>query len=176
MQESSWHPNSLVIFERSSYNHASKAEIDSLRGLLPRKEPPEASRVKLYVSRAGSGRQLQNQEAYEEFLQTLGFQILRSNELSNIPGNARLFNQAELVIGPHDAGLANLAFCRPGTVVLEIATKNFWLLLFSALAKSAMLTHYLLFLNIQNVEDSGNADETIAQVRHFLKLQYETEF
>lgn len=31
-----------------------------------------------------------------------------------------MFASATIVIGPHGAGLANLVFCRPGTVVVEI--------------------------------------------------------
>jgi hypothetical protein len=35
-------------------------------------------------------------------------------------GEIALFHQAQIVIAPHGAGLANLLFCRPGTTVIEV--------------------------------------------------------
>lgn len=32
----------------------------------------------------------------------------------------QLFASAKVIVGPHGAGLANLAFCQPGTQVIEI--------------------------------------------------------
>lgn len=36
-----------------------------------------------------------------------------------------LFQQARLIVAPHGAGLANLAFCQPGTRIIEIYTHGF---------------------------------------------------
>lgn len=37
-----------------------------------------------------------------------------------LPSHVNAFNTADIVIGPHGAGFANLVFCRPGTKVVEI--------------------------------------------------------
>jgi capsular polysaccharide biosynthesis protein len=123
---------------------------------------------RLYVSRVGSSRQLRNEEALEEFLKTHDFQILRTGDLGNVMSNARLFDEAKLVIGPHGAGLANVAFCSPDTVVLEIASNNFWLPLFSALAQAAKLSHMLLLLETKNADDPGDALDAVSAIRAFL--------
>jgi hypothetical protein len=165
----SWNVSSLVIMERTPYTPATTGEVELLRSLVSDSGAGSTPRTRLYVSRVGSGRQLRSEVALEEFLKTQGFDILRLDDLGSVLRNAQLFDKAELVIGPHGAGLANIAFCSPGTVVLEIATKNFWLPLFSALAEAAKLTHYVLFLDTKSTEDSGDGNDAIDQIREFLK-------
>ena len=165
----SWNVNSLVILERNSNTPISIEALEALKSLLTDTDlRPPIPRSKIYVSRVGSIRQLRNEEALEEFLANQGFDVLRSSDLSDVLKNAQIFNRAELVIGPHGAGLANLAFCRPGTVVLEIASKNFWLPLYSALAKSAKLSHFLVFLDTFGIEDFGEANDAITRIKRFL--------
>lgn len=83
--------------------------------LLPRSSAQPGRR--LYVSRSGYGRQAVDEAKVEDLLLENGFEIYRPHEHVDQP---RDFDEAEIVAGPHGAGLANLAFCRPGTRVVEI--------------------------------------------------------
>ena len=79
--------------------------------LLPRR---------LFVSRdQAKSRRLINQSAAVAALAEYGFELFEPGSLS-VKEQAALFNQAEIVVGCHGAGLTNLAFCQPGTQVLEI--------------------------------------------------------
>jgi len=80
--------------------------------------PPEpARRERVYISRARARvRRVLNEETVLAALRPLGF---RSYYLEELPfaEQARLFHDAELVIAPHGAGLANLLFAGPIPVV-----------------------------------------------------------
>jgi capsular polysaccharide biosynthesis protein len=72
---------------------------------------------RLYVSRSGFGREAAQERAVETLMREHDFEIYRPSEHDDQP---RDFGDAEIVVGPHGAGLANLAFCRPGARVVEI--------------------------------------------------------
>ena len=75
---------------------------------------------RIYVSRAdASKRRVLNESEIIPILQSYDFEIIRLREFSFID-QARLFNESSVVIGPHGAGLANIAFCRPEVRVLEL--------------------------------------------------------
>lgn len=51
-------------------------------------------------------------------MQPYGFTTIHLEDLS-VSEAAHLLVQAEMVIAPHGAGLANMVFCRPGALLLE---------------------------------------------------------
>jgi len=74
---------------------------------------------KIYVSRRYSRRPLAQEEALEGLLTERGFRVVhleREPWLRQI----ELFSVARLVVAPHGAGLANLAFSPPGVRVVEL--------------------------------------------------------
>jgi hypothetical protein len=82
---------------------------------------PAASgpRRRLYIKRTHLRRVVET-DALEAFLKPHGFE---SVILENTPVTAQMdmFLNAEYVVAPHGAALANLLFCPPGTRVLEIS-------------------------------------------------------
>jgi capsular polysaccharide biosynthesis protein len=72
---------------------------------------------RLYVSRRASTRHAVSEDELESVLLAAGFEIY---EPSDHPTQPEDFYDAAIVVGAHGAGLANLAFCQPGTKVLEI--------------------------------------------------------
>ncbi|PQO29991.1 glycosyltransferase family 61 protein [Blastopirellula marina] len=93
---------------------------DSMRA-QPWSQYESSSRVRLYIPRtACSSRRVVEEEKLIAALAPLGFQSVRLESLS-VQQQIELFQRAEMVVGPHGAGLTNLAYCRPGTAVLEIA-------------------------------------------------------
>jgi capsular polysaccharide biosynthesis protein len=88
-------------------------------------QPGEMQKVnKIYVSRRNSTRTPKNESEIEQILLSLGFQILDCNKLS-LHDQFNAFHSAEIVIGPHGAGLTNLMFCQKGTKVIELIPSTF---------------------------------------------------
>jgi capsular polysaccharide biosynthesis protein len=75
---------------------------------------------RLFISRADAAkRRLLNEPELHPMLREKGFEIVQLRDLS-FRQQAELFNAAEVIIGPHGAGLANLVFARAGVKVLEL--------------------------------------------------------
>ncbi len=76
---------------------------------------------RIYLTRAHvkTGRKLLNEYELRSLLETYGFEIVVADKL-NISAQANLFHQSQYIISPHGAALANLAFCEPGTRILEL--------------------------------------------------------
>jgi capsular polysaccharide biosynthesis protein len=90
--------------------------INSKRDLTP----SDFSGQILYVSRFdSSSRRMTNERLLCEELSNLDVRVICPGSLA-VDEQISLFSSAAAVIGPHGAGLANVAFCRPGTIVYEI--------------------------------------------------------
>ena len=84
-----------------------------------------AARRRIYVSRRDSSvRRLLNEDAVIDALGTLGFEILTLTGMP-VAQQIRCFAEAVCVVGPHGAGLANVAFCQPGAVFCELLMDNY---------------------------------------------------
>jgi hypothetical protein len=82
--------------------------------------PLSGGSERLYISRAHADkRRLLNEEEIMAKLASLGFAAISPDSLT-VKEQIRLFASAEAIVAPHGAGLANLAFCRPGTKVVEL--------------------------------------------------------
>lgn len=82
--------------------------------------PGAAAPKPLYVRRGRARRAVANEAALECRLVELGFEVLDPATCC-LEAQARAFARADGVLGAHGAGLANVAFCRPGTRVMEFA-------------------------------------------------------
>lgn len=81
-----------------------------------------APQARVFISRRRRGKRIvANDNAVFAALEPLGF---RRYDLEKLPvtEQIRLFFDAEIVVGPHGAGMTNLVFCRPGTKVVELNT------------------------------------------------------
>lgn len=90
--------------------------------------PPKAGverSGRIYISRRDAlWRKVVNEEEVIRFLKPLGFEPVALGELT-VGEQIDLFQRAEWIVAPHGAGLANIAFCQPGTRVVEIFAENF---------------------------------------------------
>ncbi len=79
-------------------------------------------RKRIYISRAKAGwRKVLNEDELMGMLARHGFQRYFLEDLS-VRQQIQLFQQAEMIVGPHGAGLANVVFTPPGAKVIEIGT------------------------------------------------------
>lgn len=113
----------IVPCKPNRHIHMSRWSFDFLRDsfLKGSKHPP----VKLFISRRdSSGRGVANKDEVRAVLNPLGFQEVFLEDYT-VAQQARLFNGATEIISSHGAGLTNLAFCEPGTKVIELFSPNY---------------------------------------------------
>ncbi|MGE0045864.1 MAG: DUF563 domain-containing protein [Hyphomonadaceae bacterium] len=80
---------------------------------------------RLYVSRAHARmRRIVNEADLIALLAARGFETVLAEDLS-FAEQARIFGEARLLVGPHGAGLSNLAFMAPGGAVVELLPETF---------------------------------------------------
>ena len=81
--------------------------------------------VWFYISRTlPSARVIANEEELLPGLLEMGFRICHLEKMP-FEEQVRLFQNAEMVVGPHGAGFTNLIFSKPGTRVVEILAKGY---------------------------------------------------
>lgn len=80
---------------------------------------------RLYISRTrATSRRILNETELIQGLQQYGVQSVELESMSVVQ-QAALFAKAKVIIAPHGSGLSNLAFCQPGTRVIELFSPNF---------------------------------------------------
>lgn len=81
---------------------------------------------KIFIDRSDSTfnhcKLINNQEVIE-YLKTRGFQSLQVSKLDFFE-QIYLFNNADMIIGPHGAALSNIVFSKPGLKLVELIPKN----------------------------------------------------
>lgn len=116
------HVASPAILCASSQNH--KVSAPDVQFLYERLAAPldrEPTR-RIFLSRKRRGRRrLVNERQVLSALRPLGFEPVLLEKM-NFREQVELFASSECVVGPHGAGLANLAFAHPSAKVLEITT------------------------------------------------------
>jgi capsular polysaccharide biosynthesis protein len=106
--------------------------IDAVRSSFLPKATPARGRRRLYITRAGAERRrVVNEAAVRELAEAHGFETVALETLS-LADTAALMSEAEAVLAPHGAGLANIVFCPPGCRVVEFFSHHispeYWLL------------------------------------------------
>ena len=98
--------------------------------------------TRLFISRGDSGwRRTLNEQEVSKFLQKYGFQTVELSTLS-FSEQAALFHNASHIISTHGAGLANLAFCKAGTKLLEIHPPRWTSMCYAALSHYTGCDYY----------------------------------
>jgi hypothetical protein len=102
---------------------------------------PEAPE-RIYVARMDTkNRVISNEPAMRRLLEGLGF-------VTVVPGwcsfatQIGLFKSARVIVGAHGAGLTNLAFCQPGTIVLELVQSAYSETLMNRIAQAKGLNYH----------------------------------
>ncbi|MDB5572495.1 MAG: Capsular polysaccharide biosynthesis protein-like protein [Hyphomicrobiales bacterium] len=95
-----------------------------LRAHYALEDDPAGAR-RLWFSRGDAPlRRLADEAQVEGALQERGFSRFVAHA-ANHKDQFAAFRSADVVVGVHGAGLANLLFCRPGTLVVEVFPENF---------------------------------------------------
>ncbi len=96
-------------------------KIAALRELVPDTLPAE--RRRFYVSRKRAPvRRVANEDEIAPLLRANGFEIIEPEDHSWLQ-QASIFAEAQIIIAPHGAALANAVFCPRGAHICEISTR-----------------------------------------------------
>lgn len=123
--ESMWHPHvtadALVVpslAERPGY--ISDWAVDFLRDTFRHGPPPVGAPQRIYVSRGhATHRRVANEGEVLARLGELGFDKVEMESLT-LRAKAEVLAGAEVIVGPHGAGLTNAVFCSAGCKVVEL--------------------------------------------------------
>ncbi|MBF0892670.1 glycosyltransferase family 61 protein [Gluconobacter sp. LMG 1744] len=97
---------------------------------------------RLYIERgASANRHVPNEAEMADALEKLGFELVRPETLS-LTEQIRLFSEAEMVMGMLGAGMANIAWCQPGTLVYELVPSHHVNPCFAAMATQGGLRYW----------------------------------
>lgn len=111
-----------------------------MRQQVPR-ETTEGRRI--YVARTDTPRRrMRNESALLEEMRRRGFEIVVPGVLP-VAQQIRIFREASLVVGPHGAGLTNIVFCEPGTIVYELLPKHYGNICFYNLGQICRLRYWM---------------------------------
>jgi capsular polysaccharide biosynthesis protein len=128
-----------------SMDHSSRTvapwKIRALRAMIDAAGVANHTSARIYISRRRAAvRRILNEAEFAWLLEKNGFTLV---ELETMPWSKQvsLFSNAEMILAPHGAALANLVFCRPGTLVAEIGTRAGYREFYWRLAASASLQY-----------------------------------
>jgi capsular polysaccharide biosynthesis protein len=111
---------STLVPQRRKVSRAALQYVDALRDRIGVSGSRPADGRRLYVSRRDAARRrISNEEALESALRAQGFETVVAGELS-FAEQVATFRDADMIVGPHGAALANLAFAGSGAAVLEL--------------------------------------------------------
>jgi capsular polysaccharide biosynthesis protein len=69
-------------------------------------------------------RRIVNEADLVKELITYGFDVVTLGGMS-FADQARLFNEAEIIVGPHGAGFQNAVFAQPGATLIDLFSPNY---------------------------------------------------
>ena len=97
---------------------------------------------RIYISRrCARYRRVINEDAVIDLLRPAGFVPVLLESLS-FAEQVALFAQAEAIVAPHGSGLANLAFCRPQTTMIELFAPDYVRPYYWIISQHLRLRHY----------------------------------
>lgn len=110
--------------------------------------PASKGASKVYIQRQGKiSRKIVNEAELERYLKQKGFISVDLCAIS-VEEQVALFKGSDVIVSAHGSSLANLAFCNPGTTVIEIFGPNCGETCYPRIAQQMQLQH----LGIQSDE------------------------
>lgn len=106
--------------------HTPAPPLDAVREAILSRTPPSADpSPRLYLSRRrDTKRRMVNEEALEAALVSRGFRVIFPED-HDAAQQVALFRDAEVIVAPTGAALANVLFCKPDAKVFEIQPINY---------------------------------------------------
>ena len=149
-----------------------------LRQQIVKRQPEEIMKMKSIVLIKRSGkRRFKFHDQIQEGLSVLAeefnlrFEELHDKHLPGMDGISSMFQRAKVIVGPHGAGLLNMVFSEPGTMVVEGVCYGGDMVLYY-LWEAHTLGHHWHGVPVQteacDAYIDSSPDEIFRVVRHFL--------
>ncbi len=132
---------------------------------------------KIYLDRSDSKsknknlRSIINEDEVKNYLISKGFSAIKLTDLSFVD-QALTFYNADIIVGLHGAGFANIIFCKPNTKILELKANPFDKVI-KSLANNNKLSHDSISLKgeeIKNYNQYGHIKISIDQLDKRIKI------
>ncbi|GAB3572133.1 hypothetical protein GCM10027578_31720 [Spirosoma luteolum] len=134
------HARTTLLANSGHWFYTNEADVRALRDrLMPLVEPSTEPRERIYISRAGRRRVL-NEDALVTMLDRYKFRVIEDKPRT-LAEQLTIYNRASFVMGPHGASFSNLIWCEPGTHLFELFSPNYTPDFFAYLAE-LMGLHY----------------------------------
>ena len=136
---------SLIANHIHPANYFPKRYLDFYKDLSLRIIPTDKKLPSLfYIYRPLGRRGVLNEEEFHSYLIKYGFSIIRLENYS-IDEQINIFMNAKFIIGVHGAGLTNIIFSKPGTNVIEIIPKSYFIDCFLVAASRLGLNYHRFY-------------------------------
>ena len=129
---------------------------------------------KIYLDRSDSKsnikslRSITNEDEVKNFLTKEGFQMLKLGEL-HFEDQVSAFNNAEVVVGLHGAGFANLSFCKSGTNVVELKPNSRDIVIKNLAIKNNLIYKSISSNSNKYLDQFGHINVSIEELSKTLK-------
>jgi capsular polysaccharide biosynthesis protein len=97
---------------------------------------------RIYVSRRGR-RVVTNEDRVVAALAAYGFEVVEDGQRP-VEEQIGLFREVSVIVAPHGAALANLVWCRPGTLVIELLPSHYRMVHYRDLSAMLGLRYHTL--------------------------------
>lgn len=136
---------------------------------------PKDSQKFIYISRSRAKyRKIVNEADLNNFLESLNFKVVHLETMS-VSEQAEIIHNAQVIIAPHGAGLTNIVFANPGTVIVEIFSPTYVGACYWLIAQVMKLKYCYFVANHDHKtkfknECMDNINVDINKFRNFLKM------
>lgn len=125
----------------SQIGYDSMTKVWLARDYIAKRRNARGGDLKLYISRSRSGnRPMTNEPEVEAAVTAAGYRVVYLEELSVVQ-QMQLMEQADSIVAPHGAGLANILFCADGVRILELLPETYFVSGFYRLARTLGFHH-----------------------------------
>jgi len=147
-------------------------QVDFLKSLYQDCVSAEEPYRRIYISRKKTGRrEIVNEEELLNCLSKHNFEVIHCEEMK-VAEQVQLFLEAAVIISSHGSALTNLAFCKPGTIVLDIFNRSHINPCFWFLSRLNKLDYHFLAGMSKPIDANPKNDNTIVNIKDFkLMLQ-----
>lgn len=147
-------------------------QVDFLKSLYKDCISTKTAFRKIYISRKKTGRrEIVNEEELLSCLSRYNFEVMHCEEMK-VAEQATLFSEAAVIISSHGSALTNLAFCKPGTIILDIFNRSHINPCFWFLSRLNELDYHFLQGMSKPIDGNPKNDNTIINIKDFkMRLQ-----
>jgi capsular polysaccharide biosynthesis protein len=169
--------NTLYFFRslltQQNVEYFSPQLLHKLRSTLFPKIGLPQEKVRIYISRRKANRRmLNNEDLLTDQLLSHGFNVVCLEDLS-WRQQVLLFQQAEMVVGMHGAGLSNILYCTRPRLVIELVPSVASNKLFQVLASLLEYPYYSVLLDKKNLDPHASMltidSQSISEVITYIK-------